>query len=244
MRNEVPDAGENVYNSVVARRNRRRKQVIIGVVGLAVLGAGTALVTDRIADSNSTVTADTAALAPAAPEVLTDSPSASAAPSSASASASASATSASAAPSESPAKSRKDSIAEVRELARQPNNNVRRPPAKADAFEVDDEDLKITSTGSLKDDKATLKVVSARQDLTGQRELSWAADEGKLVGKVRCTQKVRFAEGAPAVEKPTLLLCWRTSEAKSVYTLAVNLTGKPSTKRSVTAVNKEWKKLG
>src|SRR5690348_5422495 len=47
--------------------------------------------------------------------------------------------------------------------------------------------VKVTSSGSIAKDKATLKVVTAHTDLTGQRELAWAADAGHPVGDARCT---------------------------------------------------------
>jgi hypothetical protein len=251
MRKEVHDDNENVYDSVVARRTRRRKQALIGVAGLAVLGAGAFLVTAQASDNNKTETRDAAALAPVAPVIgsddVTAAPSASGsvpAPSgAASASAPASAP-ASASAATTKAQTRKQKIDAVRGTARDNVGKLATRPMRQHAGRVvSDKDLTVVETGSLKKDKATMRVVSARLDLTGQRELSWVTDQGEAFGDAHCTQKIRVREGMPPVEKPTLLLCWRTSAHKSVYTVAVNVTGPPSTAVSVAALDRAWAKL-
>jgi hypothetical protein len=90
----------------------------------------------------------------------------------------------------------------------------------------------------------TLKVVSARADLTGYQELSWVADKGTKSGDARCTQKIRLSAQTPAAVRPTLLLCWRTSAQRSVYTLAVVPKGRPTTSISTDILAKEWRRLG
>ncbi|WP_148308129.1 hypothetical protein [Actinoplanes friuliensis] len=246
MRNEVPDAGENVYNSVVARRNRRRKQVIIGVVGLAVLGAGSALVTSQVADNSGTKTRDAAA---SLPLQTTDSQSSgSVAPSSAAERSDAE----SAAPSQQPSetvsvasKTRQEEIDALRKLAANKDSDVTRPlPPAAGGYQVPEGEVKLRTYGSVRTTGETLKVYSAKDDLTGQKELAWVADGGESVGDARCTQKIRVSPDAPAKERPTLLLCWRTSETKSVYTVSVSVHGVPSKKKSVAAITKEWRLMG
>jgi hypothetical protein len=103
---------------------------------------------------------------------------------------------------------------------------------------------KVVNTGSLREDRATLRVVSARGDLTGQRELAMVAGKGKPVGDAFCSQMIRVSAGAKAEKKPNLLLCWRTSARKSVFTVAVDLDGAPSEEKSVAAIGKEWQALG
>jgi hypothetical protein len=88
-----------------------------------------------------------------------------------------------------------------------------------------------------------MRVVTARYDLTGRRELSWAADDGEPVGDVHCTQNFRFADGGAARERPTMLLCWHTSAGKSVVTIAVTKEGRPSKSVSAAAVDKAWSAL-
>jgi hypothetical protein len=98
----------------------------------------------------------------------------------------------------------------------------------------------VTMSGSINKDKHTLKVVSAHGDLTGQRELAWAADAGHAVGAARCTQNFRINPQSKAGIRPTMLLCWRTSATKSVYTLAVDIVRKPSERASVAKLNAIW----
>jgi hypothetical protein len=94
-----------------------------------------------------------------------------------------------------------------------------------------------TSTGSV-------RITTAKGDLTGQGDRLMAADRGWAVGRSRCTQTVRFSDNAAARTIPTLLLCWRTSAARSVVTLAVVKTGKASAASSAALIDREWTKLG
>ncbi|GAA0730093.1 hypothetical protein Drose_33400 [Dactylosporangium roseum] len=103
--------------------------------------------------------------------------------------------------------------------------------------------ISIRNTGSLQTDRATLRVVSGRTDLTGQRELGWVAGQGEPFGSARCTQELRLVPGGPVVTKPELLICWRTSPVKSVYTVAVSLDGHPSREISVAAIDEAWDEL-
>ncbi|MFC7279249.1 hypothetical protein ACFQS1_35255 [Paractinoplanes rhizophilus] len=89
-----------------------------------------------------------------------------------------------------------------------------------------------------------MRVVSARSDLTGQRELAWVGDEGEPIGNARCTQRIRLSNNQTATVRRNLLLCWRTSSEKSVYTVAVDLDGKPSRIKSVASIERQWSKLG
>ncbi|WP_199516756.1 hypothetical protein [Nucisporomicrobium flavum] len=243
MRNEVHDDNPAVLDSVVARRNRRRKQALAGVAGLAVLGAGAFAVTSQV--TAETRSHDTAAEAPlpaatssSSAADATSGPASPAAAGPASPAAAGSAPAAAAKP-----KTTQEQIEAVKgTAAKNTAQRIRRPLAAAvDA--VADEDLTVTTIGSLKDDKATIKVVSARLDLTGQRELGWVAGKGEKAGSASCTQKIRVSPDLPARLRPTLLLCWRTSASRSVYTVAVNLTGKPSVKASVAQIDKAWSAL-
>ncbi len=117
------------------------------------------------------------------------------------------------------------------------------PPKSATAV-IDGTAVTIVSSGSLPTEHHTLRVVSARADLTGHRELGWAADAGHPVGDARCTQNVRFNGTAPARVRPTLLLCWRTSATRSAYTVAVDLDHAPSESVSVASLDLAWSKLG
>jgi hypothetical protein len=98
----------------------------------------------------------------------------------------------------------------------------------------------VVNSGTLSNDQRTMKVVSAHGDLTGQRELAWAADAGHAVGEARCTQNLRLDAQSKAGVRPGMLLCWRTSATKSVYTLAVDVVQKPSEQASVARLNATW----
>ncbi len=101
----------------------------------------------------------------------------------------------------------------------------------------------VENSGSVRTGQ-TLQVVSARSDLTGQSALGWLADQGEKVGPAACSQRFRFANQTAASVKPNLLVCWRLSATKSVYTVMVNLHGHPSRAESVAAIAKEWERLG
>jgi hypothetical protein len=76
-------------------------------------------------------------------------------------------------------------------------------------------------------------------DLTGYRELAWVR-EGKPVGEATCTKTIAVSANVPPKEKPTLLICWRTSAQKSAYTVAVDFDTPPSEAKSVAELGKAW----
>ena len=100
------------------------------------------------------------------------------------------------------------------------------------------------TTDITQQDGEDLKTVSARQDLTGYQELGLAADKGVKYGDSRCTKTIRVSPKDKPRPRPTLLLCWRVSAHKSVYTVAVKLDGRPSAKLSLAAIDKRWAELG
>jgi hypothetical protein len=238
MRNEVHD-NENVHDSVVARRTRRRKQAIIGAAGLAVLGAGTFLVAYQGSDDSGSVAQDAAVSAPVTAASVTPS---------ATVPASAAAPSVAASPSVKPSASAtpltdKQRIKAARSAAARASGQVRRPltPVNGGAT-VAAADISMSVSGSAKKE-GELRLYSARADLTGQKELAWVTDEYETVGNVNCTQKIRLSANVEPRVRPTLLICWRTSAAKSVYTVAVKMEGRPSRAMSVAAINKQWARL-
>jgi hypothetical protein len=101
----------------------------------------------------------------------------------------------------------------------------------------------VSSSGSLPKDRRTLRVVSARSDLTGQEELGWVADDGHPVGTSRCSRNLRFVPDMPSKEHPTTLICWRTSATKSVYTILVDLEKRPSERASVATIDRVWSSM-
>ncbi|GIE88758.1 hypothetical protein [Actinoplanes regularis] len=90
----------------------------------------------------------------------------------------------------------------------------------------------------------TVRVSSARFDLTGQNDLPFAADAGYAAGNdVRCTTRVRFSADEPVAAQPNLLLCWRVSDRRSVVTMAVAAHGLPDPRDSVDIIAREWASL-
>jgi hypothetical protein len=89
-----------------------------------------------------------------------------------------------------------------------------------------------------------MRIMTAKGDLSGQREMLWAADGGKPVGDARCTQKFHFSANGEAAVRPTMLLCWRTSAARSVVVLSIAKQGRPSQAASVAMIGRQWDSLG
>jgi hypothetical protein len=230
------------YDPDADRRSRRRSQAAVGAIGLAaILGAGAFLITEALTrDSGEPVPE---ALAPR----ITATPvPPSAAPSKRSAASRPPAVTVSRTPSPSASartKTAAERVAAARSAAARDGVKVQRPlPAATTAGPL--KDLTVTDSGSLRDDRGTLRIVSARNDLTGYKELAWVADDGAPVGSARCSQTFRFANNARPARKPNLLVCWRTSGTKSVYTVTVNLDGHPSKQDSVAALDQRWNELG
>jgi hypothetical protein len=103
--------------------------------------------------------------------------------------------------------------------------------------------ITVTESGSMSRDGATLRVVSALGDLSGQRELGWVADDGQPVGTSYCSQNFHYSAGVPAGENPALLVCWRISAVKSVIAVAVSDRGRPSAANAVAAIDRRWESL-
>ncbi|MEV6493884.1 hypothetical protein AB0M20_35470, partial [Actinoplanes sp. NPDC051633] len=223
--------------------NARRKQAIVGVVGLAaILGGGAYVLTDHLTGHEPATTSETGALAPVAPPPTSvapppASPSAPPATTPAKASAPKSATTKSPAASKSTA----DRVKAARDAGKRAGVKITRPLSQTPADRsVTAADLTVSQTSS---GRATLKVVSARKNLAGYRELGWVADDGEPVGAAQCSQTFRFNAGMKPAEKPALLICWRTSATRSVYTIATNPDGRPSKQASVAAIDRQWERL-
>ncbi|GIE33025.1 hypothetical protein Ait01nite_060700 [Actinoplanes italicus] len=114
-----------------------------------------------------------------------------------------------------------------------------REPSKADPGKV-----RTVENGTLKDNRRMMRIVSSRQDLTNFRELAWIADEGKPFRNARCSRTVQVSENVEPKEKPTMLMCWRLTPKKSVYTITVDLKKNPTPQEGVAALEREWKRMG
>ncbi|BEL12327.1 hypothetical protein Q0Z83_105180 [Actinoplanes sichuanensis] len=93
-------------------------------------------------------------------------------------------------------------------------------------------------------ENGTVRITTARFDLTGHPPALVAGDRGKAVGGgVRCTDTVRFAQGQPAIKRPTVLLCWRFSKTRSLVTMMATPKSEPTLSQSMEIFRREWKKL-
>ncbi|GAB7049691.1 hypothetical protein [Catenuloplanes indicus] len=264
-----PPEDGSTYASAAARRPRRQKQQIVaGAAGvLAVLGIGGTIVASQIKDRPTTVTtANVGALPPlgtdgaASPSPL---------PGASVPAAGQSAAAGSKPPGEQPttgqpaAKPPAGQPGTAKPSAGKPRAGngpddertsgdagpaaVPAPSRTLRAMEqnskVKDSDVDVDETMS-GDRRKRMKVASARADLTGYRELSLITEKFDRVGDTRCTKTIRTSPDVPPRERPTLLLCWRISATKSVYTVAVDMDGKPSRAESVAALEKRWNELG
>jgi hypothetical protein len=224
MRNKVNDGPHGGSEPAAARRTRR-SQVIIGVTALAAVGLATQLVGGGEDRQELQEAKPIQATAPevtghTVPKAETDGKPES---------------------NTQQPRTKEERIRAVREAAKKHTTKVNyplAPPVSGHVVADADLTLKVTKTGG-----ELLKLYSARQDLTGQKELAWVTDEQQKAGGDGCTDKVRFSTSTPAKARPTLLICWKLSPDKSVYTVAVAPAGKPSAKRSLAALDKEWSRL-
>lgn len=221
--------------------DHRRRRLVLGAAGLAaVLGVGAVVITDRLTDD--AVTRDVAAISVPEPVVSTEPPSTTEPTSypTTAAPVTASPTVTTVKPKPDPEVSKKIVIARSKAAA----DGVPLQRALTGRALNVPSDVQTTTTGSPQAPGGSLKVVTARGDLTGYEELSWVGDDGEPVGTARCTQQFRLSNDAKPTKRPTLLVCWRTSASRSVYTVAVNLKASPSAQASVAAIDKAWAKLG
>jgi hypothetical protein len=232
------DDGVYQSESAAPQHLSRRRRIAIGAVGLtAVVSAGAYLIIAQTGDEAG-MRRDVGALAPAASASVAESISASAAASPGPAAGSQPA--AAATPSKS--MSVDERIKAAREAAAKDGHPVQRArtPSPGAVIAAGEEPKQRTEKLA----NGVLRIVTAKYDLTGQRELLWPAGKTERVGSAECTQTFQFSnEGKPSTKK-NLLLCWRTSAQKSVVTVLVDQDGKPSAAKSVETIAEEWAKLG
>ncbi|GIF39683.1 hypothetical protein BC793_102358 [Actinoplanes xinjiangensis] len=247
------DGSRGAAPTPLVRSRRHRLRTAAGITGLAaLLGAGAYATTSRIVGDGDTETRDVTAVGqpaqratgPAEPTVSSSAPTPGAggsAPSTGSATGAAQPVNPPAAePTES--KSVRQQIVEAREKAAKDGIRVQR--ARTPAPDVAAPVGEVTEATEPFQDNGTLRTISARYDLTGQRELLWIANEGKKVGDARCTQKFQFSNNTTPRERPTMLLCWRTSQDKSVMVLAVTPEGRPDARDAVAKLDTRWRAMG
>jgi hypothetical protein len=230
---------DGVTESQMSRRpSRRRARAVVGAAGLAaVLGGGAYLVTLTIADDRSTAIRETGGSAP----LVAASPPAAEPTASASATASATPASAASALAASIPPDVRDKIEAARRKMADDGVEVARPVLPQTTATADD--IKLTTKGSLKEG-GILRIVTARGDLTGQRELAWVAGGVEKYRNTSCSQTFQFSTNPVPTKKPNLLLCWNTSAEKSVIAIVVDPKGHPSRDKAVDAVEKKWRSMG
>ncbi|WP_433295469.1 hypothetical protein ACQP2F_35900 [Actinoplanes sp. CA-030573] len=225
----------------------RSHRVAAGVVGLAaLLGGGAYLLTSHLTDHGSTRAPEAGAVRP----LVTSSSGARSSAASADAGAdSVIAPSPSTAPSQSTSSSPSAplltlapsvaaEIKKAREQSEKDGYPVLRPLTPAANAVMGPVDVRNTS-----DKRGSVRILTAKHDLSGQREMLWAADGGRPVGSARCTDKFHFSNAEKPHVLPTMLLCWRTSSAKSVVVVKVSFHGKPQATETVAILDREWAKL-
>jgi len=220
----------------------RGRRTAIGVVALtALLGGGSYLLTTELTDRGTTRTSDTGALG-ARESAPSEAPASAAAPASATPSVAPSSSAATAKKSQPPMVSLAPSVAteirKAREQAEKDGYPLLRPIAPAANAVIGPVNERSTA-----DKSGSLRIITAEHDLSGQREMLWAADAGRPVGNTRCTDKFHFSNAQKPELLPTMLLCWRNTKAKSVVVVKVTYHGRPVARDTAAVVDREWAKL-
>lgn len=99
----------------------------------------------------------------------------------------------------------------------------------------------ITLANEAGPDGTTIRLVSARYDLTARGTMLWAADNGLSIAGARCTQNLLV--DAKAQIRPGMMLCWRATTARSVVAVATSLYGRPAAALSAAAIDRAWRRL-
>lgn len=240
------DNGHHTAPMALVRPRRNRAKTVAGVAGLAVaLGAGAYAITAAVVSDDSGGTREVTAIgqaasAPSAAPGTVISP-----PAETTVDATGGAAEAANPPEVDPtrSKSAQEEIKEVREKAAKDGVPLMRARTPGPNVATAVGEVTETREGPLKDG-ATLRIVSARYDLTGQRELLWIADDGTKVGDARCTQNFQFSNNTAPKERPTMMVCWRTSAGKSVVLVAVTPKGRPDAGDTVTRLDEQWTSMG
>ncbi|GAA2895150.1 hypothetical protein Acy02nite_39630 [Actinoplanes cyaneus] len=241
MANEEQD--QPTQDPIPVRRGRRRKQALVAVAGAAVAISGAAF----FAGNHSSENQQAGRAEPLA------SPSASA---SAGATASAPAEQigkitaagdkeAKGKPEPSLPQSAKDRVDAARKAAAKDGVKITHPlPAKEDpAKQAAAAQAKEVTVGSAKAGGA-MRIVTLRGDLSGQREIGWVAGGITKHGPTSCSQRFKLYNEQTPKERPSLLVCWRTSAKRSVVVADTKIGGRPDVGRSLAVIDREWRKLG
>jgi hypothetical protein len=236
---EHPEPEGGLYASTSAatpqRSALRRKQAVVGIVGAAAVLAGAGFLTTQLMSEEQPTVPEPAALAPQTspaadgPTVEEAGPSVTRTP---------------------------KSMKHAAPVERSPvASSATSGPASADpaaearASEAVDklrERLGISQRDYVSNRKfgdGTLRVVTARRDLLGKREMALAGNDGESAGHgVRCTDDIQSQPETP-LDRPATLLCWRTSESRSVITITSATKDESLAAECADVINEEWARL-
>ncbi|MFC7527654.1 hypothetical protein [Actinoplanes sp. GCM10030250] len=230
----------------MTRTRWSRGRIATGTAGLAaILGVGAYLVTDNVVNNEQNTAGQEVrqiapvATDPATPAATDASPTPSAQPSSAGSSSPVPTADASGSPLPS------EVVEEIREARRKMAEDgvPIKPPVVPKAAAAAAPPVEMTTKGSLKEG-GIIRTLTARGDLTGQRELAYVAGGVKEYRGVSCSQTFQFSTNPKPEKKDNLVMCWRTSAKKSVAVMVVDPKGKPSKDKAVDAIEKNWRSMG
>jgi hypothetical protein len=242
------DDGDRTAPPDLIHPKRSRGRTIASVAGIAaVLGAGSYLTTSLIMNHNDGETQDVAAIGTLDPqETPAPMPAVSgsdgASPGTPASGKTTAGQAANAEPSfEEPA----ERVRKAREAAAKDGVKITRPlPAKENpAGAAAAAAAKEVVIGSAKEG-GTMRIVTVRGDLAGQREIGWVAGGIKKHGKAECSQRFKLYNEQEPKTRPSLLVCWRTSANRSVIVVDTKIGGRPPIEKSLAVIDREWRKLG
>jgi hypothetical protein len=233
-----PEPEGGLYASTTAaapqRSARRRKQAVAGIAGAAAVLAGAGFLATRLMNEEQPSFPEPAALAPQSPAADDTTPE-------------------EPEPSVTRTTKIKKHAAPVErspvmspEASRQASPD---PAAEARASNAVDElreRLGISQRTYVADrtfGNGTIRVVTARRDLTGEREMLLAGDQGEPAGDgVRCTAAIRSQPEVP-MDEPATLMCWRTSASRSVIIMTSATGGESLAAECAEVIEREWARL-
>ncbi|MEU4163756.1 hypothetical protein [Actinoplanes sp. NPDC026670] len=238
MSEEVNHQPEQVQRPL-SRSRWGRGRIAAGTAGLAaLLGVGAYVITGQIVadDEQTQVAQEIRRIGPAGTGSAT--PSASSAPQ-----ASESATGTSASPTASPTPVPSEVVEEIKEARRKmaAEGVPVKPPVKPKVAQAT-ADVDISDKGTLKEG-GIVRIMSSRSDLTGQRELAYVAGGIFKYRKASCSQTFQFSTNPSPAKRDNLLMCWRTSDDKSVVAMVVDPKGHPSREKALDALEKKWRDM-
>ncbi|GIE33031.1 hypothetical protein Ait01nite_060760 [Actinoplanes italicus] len=235
---EPQETEGGLYASTAAatpqRSALRRKQVAVGIAGAAAVLAGAGFLATQLMDEGQPSLPEPAALAPQSPasdEIASEEPE----------------------PSVTRTPRLTKNAAPVErspmvspEASRQASPDPHDESRAADAVEDLRERLGISQRTYVADrafGDGTIRVVTARRDLSGEREMQLAGDAGEPAGDgTRCTSDITSQPEVP-LGGPATMLCWRMSATRSVITMTSAARDESLAAECADVISQEWARL-